>query len=62
VKVLARFHGFLIEGETIKEPIEKLKSVGSNSLVFDPCGNVLGKGDLLTVMRQNAKNLKLTFQ
>jgi hypothetical protein len=31
VKVLARFHGWLIEGESIKEPIEKLKSVGINS-------------------------------
>jgi hypothetical protein len=31
VKVVARFHGFPIEGEPIKEPIEKLKSVGINS-------------------------------
>ncbi len=28
------------EGEQIKEPADKLKSLGIQSLVFDPCGNV----------------------
>ena len=49
------------EGEPIKEPVEKLKSLGIQSLVFDPCGNVPEKGDFLTVMRQNKENLKAVF-
>jgi zinc transport system substrate-binding protein len=50
------------EGEPIKEPVEKLKSLGIQSLVFDPCGNVPDQGDFISVMRQNVENLKLAFQ
>jgi zinc transport system substrate-binding protein len=50
------------EGEPIKEPVEKLKSLGIQSLVFDPCGNVPEKGDFMSVMRQNVENLKAAFQ
>jgi zinc transport system substrate-binding protein len=46
------------EGEPIKEPVEKLKSLGIQSLVFDPCGNVPDQGDFMSVMRQNVENLK----
>jgi hypothetical protein len=37
-------------------------SSGINSLVFDPCGNVPEPGDFLSVVRQNAENLKAAFQ
>jgi zinc transport system substrate-binding protein len=50
------------EGEPIGESVERLKSIGVHSLVFDPCGNVPDRGDFLTVMRQNVENLKLAFQ
>ena len=50
------------EGEPIPISVAKLRAVGMNSLVFDPCGNVPEEGDLLSVMRQNVKNLKKAFQ
>jgi zinc transport system substrate-binding protein len=50
------------EGEPIKEPVEKLKSMGIQSLVFDPCGNTPDEGDFLSIMRQNAESLKMAFQ
>jgi zinc transport system substrate-binding protein len=50
------------EGEPMGTSVEMLKSVGVNSLVFDPCGGVPDQGDFLSVMRQNAENLKLAFQ
>ena len=43
------------------ETIEKLKSVGINSLVFDPCGNVPGKGDFMSIMRRNISSLQMAF-
>ena len=50
------------EGDPIKEPVEKLKEQGINSLVFDPCGNVPDTGDFLSAMQKNVKNLELAFQ
>jgi zinc transport system substrate-binding protein len=50
------------EGEPNPSSVAKLKSMGINSLVFDPCGNVPEEGDFLSVMRQNAQNLKTAFQ
>ena len=41
--------------------VATLKSIGIDSLVFDPCGNVPDEGDFLRVMRQNVKNLKRAF-
>jgi zinc transport system substrate-binding protein len=49
------------EGKPMGESVEKLKSIGINSLVFDPCGNAPDRGDFLTVMHQNVENLKLAF-
>lgn len=43
------------------ETVKKLKSMGVNSLVFNPCGNVSDKGDFLTVMRKNVDNFRLAF-
>jgi zinc transport system substrate-binding protein len=50
------------EGEPKKESAEQLKTIGVNSLVFNPCGNTPDQGDFLSVMRQNVKNLKPAFQ
>jgi zinc transport system substrate-binding protein len=49
------------EGQPMKDSVRKLKSIGVNSLVFDPCGNVPDQGDFLTIMRQNLQNLKHAF-
>jgi zinc transport system substrate-binding protein len=46
----------------MKESAEKLKAIGVDSLVFDPCGNKPDQGDFLSVMRQNIENLKPVFQ
>jgi zinc transport system substrate-binding protein len=50
------------EGEPNASSAAKLKSMGINSLVFDPCGNTPVQGDFLSVMQQNAENLKAAFQ
>jgi zinc transport system substrate-binding protein len=49
------------EGEPVKESVERLKLLGINSIVFDPCANAPEKGNFLTVMQQNADNLRLAF-
>ncbi|MBW1828768.1 MAG: zinc ABC transporter substrate-binding protein [Deltaproteobacteria bacterium] len=49
------------EGVPIKECVEKLKSMGINSAVFDPCGNIPDECDFLTVMKKNVENLKVVF-
>ena len=50
------------EGEPVQTSVDKLKTLGIDSLVFDPCGNVPQQGDFLTIMRQNVENLKPAFQ
>ena len=50
------------EGEPMKESAERLKAIGVNSLVFDPCGNIPDQGDFMSVMRRNGENLKPAFQ
>jgi len=50
------------EGKPMKESAERLKAIGLDSLVFDPCGNTPDQGDFLSVMRQNVENLKPAFQ
>jgi len=52
----------LWEGKPMKESTERLKAIGLDSLVFDPCGNTPDQGDFLSVMRQNFDNLKLAFK
>lgn len=42
----------------MKRSVEILKSIGINSIGFDPCGNVLYDGDFLSVMWQNLENFK----
>jgi zinc transport system substrate-binding protein len=50
------------EGKPKKKSAERLKTIGINSLVFNPCGNKPDQGDFLSIMRQNVKNLKPAFQ
>jgi len=49
------------EGKPVNASVEKLKSVGVNSLIFDPCGNIPDKGDFMSVMRENLANLRTAF-
>lgn len=44
------------------DAVEKLKSMGIGSVVFDPCGNLPDQGDFLTVMNQNVENLRMAFR
>jgi len=50
------------EGEPIKESVEKLKAIGMESVVFDPCGNTPDQGNFISMMQQNVENLKAAFQ
>ena len=50
------------EGEPNPDSVDKLKSMGVKSLVFDPSGNVPDQGDFLTVMKRNVENLRVAFQ
>ena len=49
------------EGEPIKESVKRLKAIGLQSVVFDPCANAPDQGDFMSVMRQNVENLKEVF-
>lgn len=46
------------EGEPLAQSVAKLKSMGIESIVFDPCGNRPDDGDFLSVMKENVENLK----
>jgi zinc transport system substrate-binding protein len=50
------------EGEPMAGSVEKLQTLGVQSLVFDPCGNTPEQGDFLNVMQQNVVNLRQAFQ
>ncbi|PNV82522.1 MAG: zinc ABC transporter substrate-binding protein, partial [Desulfobacteraceae bacterium] len=50
------------EGESIKESVERLKAIGMQSVVFDPCGNEPDQGDFMSVMLQNVENIKEAFR
>ena len=46
------------EGQPLQGTVEKLKTLGLRSVVFDPCGNVPNSGDFLAVMRENIESLQ----
>ena len=46
------------EGEPDSRSVELLESMGLESVVFDPCGNVPRGGDFLVVMRRNIRDLE----
>lgn len=49
------------EGEPAAESVAKLKAIGVQSVVFDPCGNVPEKGDFLAVMKENIAAMEKAF-
>ncbi len=49
------------EAVPFQESVKRLESIGINSLVFDPCGNVPEKGDFVAIMRQNVENIRMIF-
>jgi zinc transport system substrate-binding protein len=42
--------------------VERLKSVGIESIVFDPCGGTPEQGDFLSVMRHNLVDLQQVYK
>ncbi len=48
----------LWEGDPAKESVEKIKTLGLQSTVFDPCGNKPEKGEWLGVMQANVANFE----
>jgi zinc transport system substrate-binding protein len=51
----------LWEREPLTETVDKLRSLGVSSIVFDPCGNTPPAGDFLSVMESNLRNLRKVF-
>jgi zinc transport system substrate-binding protein len=49
------------EGEPLAETVEKLKTIGVDSLVFSPCANQPREGDFFSVMQQNVQNLRAAY-
>lgn len=46
------------EGTPLQKSVRKLKELGIESIVFDPCGNRPDSGDFMSVMKENVGNLK----
>lgn len=49
------------ESEPKAETVERLRSLGVDSLVFDPSGNRPQKGDFLSVMENNIQNMRKAY-
>jgi zinc transport system substrate-binding protein len=49
------------EGAPFQESVKKLESIGMNSIIFAPCGNVPAEGDFMDVMRRNVQHFKEVF-
>lgn len=49
------------EREPIAESVDRLKAIGLQSVVFDPCGNAPDQGSFMSMMQQNVENLKKVF-
>ena len=52
----------LWEAEPAPESVERLRSLGVESIVFDPSGNRPGEGDFLSVMLKNAASLEDVYR
>jgi len=50
------------EAEPLEESVVKLREMGIESIVFNPCGNTPDDGDFMSVMRENMENLKDIFK
>ena len=55
-------HWMIWEGAPVQASVNKLKTLGIDSIVFNPCGNVPAQGDFMTVMQRNVDNLRNVFQ
>ena len=44
-----------------QQSVARLKGLGLNSLVFDPCANTPEEGDFITVMTRNINELNKAF-
>jgi zinc transport system substrate-binding protein len=49
------------EAAPAKESVVMLQTIGVKSVTFDPCGNVPGSGDFLSVMKANVEALEKAF-
>lgn len=49
------------EGEPAQESIERLRTLGVESVVVNPCANRPAGGDFVTVMTENTRSLRLIF-
>jgi zinc transport system substrate-binding protein len=54
-------HWMIWEGEPLLETTARLREMGIQSVVYDPCANVPEEGDFLAVMRENLLNLERVF-
>lgn len=52
----------LWEAEPLPKTAEQLRSLGVESIVFDPCGNRSEKGDFLSIMLKNAASLENVYR
>jgi zinc transport system substrate-binding protein len=50
------------EGTPDDQSVTRLKNLGLDSLVFDPCANTPGTGDFMAVMKRNIVQLEKAFQ
>jgi zinc transport system substrate-binding protein len=50
------------EGEPTEKTIERLRALGVESVVVDPCANRPSAGDFLTVISENTKSLDRVFR
>ena len=52
----------LWEGKPLPESVARLKEMGIESVVIDPCGNRPDEGDFMSVMKDNVANLRNVFR
>jgi len=55
-------HQMLWEAQPAQETANRLRALGVESVVFDPCANRPARGDFLTVMSENAKSLEQAYK
>lgn len=49
------------ESQPLEKSVQRLKTMGIGSVVFDPCSNTPATGDFLSIMKQNIENLRPVF-
>ena len=50
------------EGEPLPETAARLRALGVESILFDPCANRPDAGDFISVMSDNPKNLEMVYR